>query len=44
MLSFSDTNQAGVIETFNSTSRYQNDLLNFYNVYFKRMVDHIISH
>ena len=28
MLSLSDNNQADFVEAFNSTSRYQNDLLN----------------
>ena len=30
MLSLTDNNQAGVIEAFNSTSRYIDDLLNIY--------------
>ena len=30
--------QDDVIETFNSTSRYRNDLLNVYNPYFESMV------
>ena len=35
MFSLSDNNQAGVIEAFNSTSRYLDDLLNIDNPYFK---------
>ena len=38
MLSFSDNNQAGVVEAFNSTSRYLDDLLNIDNPYFEQMV------
>ena len=38
MLSLSDNNQADVIETFNSTSRYLDDLLNSHNTYFEQMV------
>ena len=34
-------NQADVIEAFNSTSRYLNDLLNIDNPYFEGMVKHI---
>ena len=37
MLSLPDNDQADVIEAFNSTSRYLDDLLNFDNPYF----DHI---
>ena len=37
----SDNNQADVIEVFNSTSRYQDDLLNIDNPYFEQMVGHI---
>ena len=35
MLSLSDNNQADIIEAFNSTSRYLDDLLNIDNPYFK---------
>ena len=35
-------NQADVIEAFNSTSRYLDDLLNIDNPYFERMVYHVI--
>ena len=34
-------NQADVIEVFNSTSRYLDDLLNIYNPYFEGMVNQI---
>ena len=34
MLSPSDNNQADVVEAFNSTSRYLDDLLNIDNTYF----------
>ena len=34
-------NQADVIEAFNSTSRYLDDLLNIVNPYFEGMVDKI---
>ena len=38
MLSLSDNNQAYIIEAFNSTSRYLDDLLNIDNPYFEQMV------
>ena len=41
MLSFSEENQSGVIETFNSTSRYLDDLLNIDNNFFDSMVNRI---
>ena len=41
MLSFSEDNQSGVIEAFNSTSRYLDDLLNIDNKFFDSMVNHI---
>ena len=41
MLSLSDNNQADVIETFNSTSRYLDALLIADNPYFKQMVSQI---
>ena len=41
MLSLSDDNQSEVIETFNSTSRYLDDLLNIDNNFFDSMVIHI---
>ena len=33
MLSLSDNNQTDIIEAFNSTSRYLDDLLNIHNPY-----------
>ena len=41
MLSLSDANQSEVIEAFNSTSRYLDDLLNIDNNFFDSMVNHI---
>ena len=41
MLSFSENNQSGVIEAFNSTSRYLDDLLNIDNDFFGSMVNRI---
>ena len=41
MMSLSDNNQADVIETFNSASRYKDDLLNIDNPYFKQMLGQI---
>ena len=41
MLSLSDTNQTDIIEAFNSTSRYLDDLLNINNPYFEQMVHQI---
>ena len=41
MLSLSDNNQADIIEAFNSTSRYLDDLLNIGNPYFGLMVGQI---
>ena len=38
MLSLSDNSQTDIIEAFNSTSRYLDDLLNIDNPYFKQMV------
>ena len=37
----SDNNQADIIEAFNSTSRYLDDLLNIGNPYFEQMVSQI---
>ena len=39
MESLSDDNQADIIEAFNSTSRYLDDLLNIDNSYFEGMVN-----
>ena len=41
MLSLSEDNQSDVIEAFNSTSRYQDDLLNIDNNFFDSMVNRI---
>ena len=41
MLSLSDDNQADVIDAFNTTSRYLDDILNIDNVYFDNMVSQI---
>ena len=41
MKSLSPDNQADIIETFNSTSRYLDDLLNIDNIYFEQMVNRI---
>ena len=40
-LSLSDNNQTDIIEAFNSTSRYLDDLLNIHNPYFEQMVGQI---
>ena len=37
----SDNNHTDIIEAFNSTSRYLDDLLNNDNPYFEQMVDQI---
>ena len=41
MTSLSNDNQADIIEAFNSTSRYLDDLLNIDNPYFEGMVNQI---
>ena len=41
ILSLSDNNQTDIIEAFNSTSRYLDDLLNIDNPYFEQMVGQI---
>ena len=41
ILSLSDDNQSEVIEAFNSTSRYPDDLLNIDNTFFDSIVNHI---
>ena len=40
-MSLSDDKQAGIIDAFNTTSRYLDDILNIYNVYFDTMVSQI---
>ena len=41
MMSLIDDKQAGVIDAFNTTSRYLDDILNINNVYFDNMVSQI---
>ena len=41
MKSLSRENQADIIECFNSTSSYRDDLLNVDNIYFDHLVDPI---
>ena len=41
MKSLSRANQVDIIEAFNSTSRYLDDLLNIDNIYSDKMMDHI---
>ena len=41
IVSLSDDNQADVIDAFNTTSRYLDDILNINNVYFDNMVSQI---
>ena len=41
MMSLSDDNQADVIDAFNTTSRYLDDILNINNVYFDKLVSKI---
>ena len=41
MKSLSRENQADIIEAFNSTSRFLDDLSNIDNIYFDQMVDRI---
>ena len=41
MKSLSRENQADIIEAFNSTSRYLDDLLNIDNIYFEHIFDRI---
>ena len=41
MKSLSRENQADIIEAFNSTSRYLDDLLNIDNIYFEHVTDRI---
>ena len=37
----SDDKQADIIDAFNTTSRYLDDILNIYSVYFDNMISHI---
>ena len=41
MMSLSDDEQDGVIDAFNTTSRYLDDILNINNVYFDNMASQI---
>ena len=41
MMSLSDDKQADIIDAFNTTSRYLDDILNSNNVYFDNMVSQI---
>ena len=41
VMSLSDDKQADGIDAFNTTSRYLDDMLNIYNVYFCNMVSQI---
>ena len=41
MMSLSDAKQADIIDGFNTTSRYLDDILNSNNVYFDTMVSQI---
>ena len=41
MMSLSDDKQDDVIDAFNTTSRYLDDILNIHNVYFDNMVSQI---
>ena len=41
MMSLSDDKQADIIDAFNTTSRYFDDILNINNVYFDTMVSQI---
>ena len=39
MMSLSDDKQAEIIDAFNTTSRYKDNILNINHVYFDKMVD-----
>ena len=41
IMSLSDDKQADIIDAFNTTYRYFDDILNIYNVYFDNMVSQI---
>ena len=43
MTSLSGDNKADIIETFNSTSRYSDNLLNIDNPYFEGIVNHFYA-
>ena len=42
MMPLSDDKQADIIDTFNTTSRYLDDILNINNAYFDTMVNQIL--
>ena len=42
-MSLSDNKQADIIDTFNTTYRYVEDVFNFVNIYFDNMVSQIYS-
>ena len=41
MMSFSDDKQTDVIDAFNTTSRYLDDILNINNVYFDNIISQV---
>ena len=41
MMSLSDGMQSDIIDAFNTTSRYLDDILNIYNVYFYNVISQI---
>ena len=41
MMSLSDDKQADIIDAFNTTATYLDDILNIYNVYFDTVVSQI---
>ena len=41
MMFLSDVKQADIVDVFNTTSRYLDDILNINNVYFDKMVSQI---
>ena len=43
MMSLSDNKQVDIIDAFNSTSRYLDDILKINNIYFENMVSQIYS-
>ena len=43
MMSLSDDKQADVIDAFNTSSRYLDDILNINNVYFDNMASQILN-
>ena len=43
MMSLSDDKQADIIDAFNTTSEYLDDILNINNVYFDTMVSQIYT-